>query len=351
MVRVGKASVAAVAALAISISLCAWMMQASEPADAEARADDSSAAPAPTAAVASFAERFASFEDRFGAAGSSQSVAVRTVAIAPSATAPSASAPSAAPVATAADLAAPARAPRLAALVPLPRPAPRSVVAQGAANRPAAPYRVASLSDTAPPTAAAPAEATPRDSGIVDLFKRLTRDPASDEAAKDAAPAEAPPNDANPLTVDPTHTAIYDISARTVYLPTGERLEAHSGLGGYMDDVRSVNLKSRGATPPNVYDLKLRETSFHGVQAIRLVPVDGSKMYGRDGMLVHPFMLGAEGQSNGCVSLKDYATFLKAYQNGDITRLVVVEQLDDPPAARTAADWFSNTFKRIFGRS
>jgi hypothetical protein len=153
------------------------------------------------------------------------------------------------------------------------------------------------------------------------------------------------------LSGDSSHTAIYDISAQTVYLPNGKRLEAHSGLGEYMDDVRSVPLRARGPTPPNVYELKLRESPFHGVQAIRLNPVDGSKMYGRDGILAHPFMLGPNGQSNGCVSVKDYPAFLNAYLRGEITQLVVVERLDDPPSARTAADWFSNMLKEIFGRS
>ena len=32
------------------------------------------------------------------------------------------------------------------------------------------------------------------------------------------------------------HTAVYDISAHTVYLPDGTRLEAHSGLGSRLDD-------------------------------------------------------------------------------------------------------------------
>ena len=31
-------------------------------------------------------------------------------------------------------------------------------------------------------------------------------------------------------------TAVYDISARAVYLPNGTKLEAHSGLGGLMDN-------------------------------------------------------------------------------------------------------------------
>ena len=49
------------------------------------------------------------------------------------------------------------------------------------------------------------------------------------------------------------------------------------------------------------------------------------------------------------MSLKDYPAFLNAYQRGEITRLVVVEQLDDPLSARTAADWLATTLKRLFG--
>jgi hypothetical protein len=163
-----------------------------------------------------------------------------------------------------------------------------------------------------------------------------------------------PPQDpapANPLPDDPQHAAIYDISAHKVYLPNGERLEAHSGLGEYIDDARFVHLRGRGPTPPNVYELKLRESLFHGVQAIRLNPLDGGKMYGRDGILAHSFMLDPNGQSNGCVSFKDYPAFLNAYLRGEITRLVVVHRLDDPPSPRTAGDWLSDKLKGIFGRS
>ncbi|HEY8138062.1 MAG TPA: tlde1 domain-containing protein, partial [Methylocystis sp.] len=53
-------------------------------------------------------------------------------------------------------------------------------------------------------------------------------------------------------------TAVYDISAHTVYLPNGQRLEAHSGLGSMLDDPRSVTQKMRGATPPTVYALTPR---------------------------------------------------------------------------------------------
>jgi hypothetical protein len=140
-------------------------------------------------------------------------------------------------------------------------------------------------------------------------------------------------------------TAIYDISAQVVYLPNGRRLEAHSGFGSYMDDPRYVHIRRKGATPPNTYRLVLRENLFHGVQAIRLIPVDGSKMFGRDGILAHHYLLGPNGQSNGCVSLADYPAFLNAYMNGEIDRLVVVERLDNPPGQMIAAGWLEKAFK------
>ena len=120
-------------------------------------------------------------------------------------------------------------------------------------------------------------------------------------------------------------TAVYNISARTVYLPSGERLEAHSGLGDKLDDPRQVSVKMRGATPPSVYDLTEREDLFHGVRAIRLTPVAGTgAVYGRVGLLAHTYMLGPRGDSNGCISFRDYNRFLQAYLKGDIKRLVVV---------------------------
>jgi Protein of unknown function (DUF2778) len=123
------------------------------------------------------------------------------------------------------------------------------------------------------------------------------------------------------------YTAVYDISARVVYLPDGTRLEAHSGLGEALDDPRYVSVRAKGPTPPHVYELTLREGSFHGVQALRLNPVGDGGIYGRAGLLAHPFMLGPNGDSNGCVSFKDYDAFLRAYQNGQINKLAVVSKL------------------------
>ena len=163
---------------------------------------------------------------------------------------------------------------------------------------------------------------------------------------------EAAPNKpSRSVVTDPARTAIYDISARMVYLPNGDRLEAHSGFGEHMDDVSSVRLKMRGVTPPNVYELTERERPFHGVRAIRLNPVDGDKMFGRKGILAHSYLLGANGQSNGCVSIKDYAKFLNAFLNGEIDRLVVVERLDEPPPANTAVGWITDRVKAFFKSS
>lgn len=124
-------------------------------------------------------------------------------------------------------------------------------------------------------------------------------------------------------------TAVYDISARMVYLPSGTKLEAHSGLGGLMDNPAHVDQRMVGATPPNVYDLKPREKLFHGVAALRMTPVGENEMHGRNGLLVHSYMLGPNGDSNGCVSVKDYDRFLAAYNSGEVKRLVVVPSLKE----------------------
>jgi hypothetical protein len=124
-------------------------------------------------------------------------------------------------------------------------------------------------------------------------------------------------------------TAVYDISAHMVYLPDGSRLEAHSGLGSSLDDPRSANIRMRGVTPPHLYELTPREALFHGVPALRLNPVGGEEaIYGRAGLLAHTFMLGPRGDSNGCVSFRDYNAFLNAYRNQGIKRLAVVARID-----------------------
>jgi len=124
-------------------------------------------------------------------------------------------------------------------------------------------------------------------------------------------------------------TAVYDISARAVYMPNGLKLEAHSGYGHLMDNPAHVSERNVGATPPAVYDLRLRERLFHGVQAIRMIPVDSNATLGRSGLLAHSYLLGPNGDSNGCVSINNYEAFLRAFKNGEIKSLVVVPSLND----------------------
>jgi hypothetical protein len=99
-----------------------------------------------------------------------------------------------------------------------------------------------------------------------------------------------------------------------------------------LDDPRYVDVKGRGPTPPNVYDLTLRSGLFHGVRAIRLKPVAASSMFGRSGILAHTYMLGPSGQSFGCISFKDYPKFLDAFLRGEVNRMVVVPHLQSEPS-------------------
>jgi hypothetical protein len=154
-----------------------------------------------------------------------------------------------------------------------------------------------------------------------------TTGPALAYAAPESSPRELAPGvklSPAPTAAEPG-TALYDISARVVYMPNGERLEAHSGLADKIDDPRFVHVRMHGATPPGTYDLSEREKLFHGVRALRLNPVGGSAaVHGRAGLLAHTYMLGPNGQSNGCVSFRQYDKFLQAYLRGEVKRLVVV---------------------------
>jgi hypothetical protein len=176
----------------------------------------------------------------------------------------------------------------------------------------------------------------------------LTSPPPASSAKKIRLAALETPKGSS-LTLHPgSRTAIYDITARTVYMPDGRRLEAHSGFGDRMDDPRYVHVKKEGPTPPNVYDLSLRESLFHGDQALRMTPVGDGKMYGRAGILTHSYLLGPNGQSNGCVSFKDYPAFLNAFMRGEVTRLVVVERLANPPTTQVAAASFLRSLMDLF---
>lgn len=213
---------------------------------------------------------------------------------------------------------APAEQEKAVAAVPLPMPRPAQI--RVAEEKGPSPREVAEAT-----TANLPAKPPEQPSIFEKLFGKLRpTGPMLAYAPSDGGVSSdgvsGPPYD--------RQTAVYDISAKTVYMPDGTKLEAHSGLGSRMDDPRFVHERMRGATPPHVYDLTMREKLFHGVPAIRLTPVGGnSHIYGRTGLLAHTYMLGPRGDSNGCVSFRDYPAFLKAFRNGDVKRLVVVASL------------------------
>ncbi|NTJ42761.1 DUF2778 domain-containing protein [Agrobacterium larrymoorei] len=142
-------------------------------------------------------------------------------------------------------------------------------------------------------------------------------------------------------------TAIYDISAGVVHLPSGEKLEAHSGIGKMRDNPDFVHVKMRGATPPSSYRLTMRESLFHGVEAIRLTPEDGVNPHGRNGLLAHTYMLAKRGESNGCVVFKDYTKFLAAFKRGEVKRIVVVPKLSGRPSMSASSG--SKGGKTLFG--
>jgi hypothetical protein len=230
-------------------------------------------------------------------------------------------------------------------------PAPQSVVA-AAPNAKAAPIQTARVvpADTTPPL---PQPAPPQtrtaalrekahaavDTAVADtrsvvadtrsIFEKLFGRPAGSMtlAFADADTGSLGTGHNPALGLYDHETAVYDITAHKVYLPDGTALEAHSGLGALIDDPRHADAKDRGVTPPGVYDLRPREALFHGVQALRLIPEDEDKVFGRSGLLAHTYMLGPNGDSNGCVSFRDYQAFLHAYENHEITRLAVVERL------------------------
>ena len=170
-------------------------------------------------------------------------------------------------------------------------------------------------SDTKPEPQKALAYARPDKPGVAGAFKNLFNTPKAGNGV-----------------------AIYDISASVVHMPDGTKLEAHSGIGKMADNPRFVHVKMNGPTPPNTYKLSMRETRFYGVEAIRMTPVGGGKMHGRDGILAHSYLLrGGRAELHGCVAFKDYPRFLKAFKQGKVKQIVVVPSLSRAPQLRVAS--------------
>lgn len=222
---------------------------------------------------------------------------------------------------------APAAAPISA--VPLPRPLPARL-AQTRAEIETSKAVVTAEAPVAVPVIALPApkpEGASKHDAMAAIDARIAVRDEAKAPPKPAPVATIPASLPTALPDQVSRTAVYDITGSVVHMPDGSKLEAHSGLGERMDDPRHIKVRMRGPTPPNVYVLTERERLFHGVRAIRLNPVYEDKMFGRDGMLAHTYMLGPNGQSNGCVSFKDYQKFLTAFLDGKVDKMVVVTDL------------------------
>jgi hypothetical protein len=207
------------------------------------------------------------------------------------------------------------RLPSIDVAMPLPLPRPDGIARQGVARTP--PVVIEPQVAALPPQP----QSQPK-SGEFGIIDKLFADP--DRAAK--AVLAANPN-----------TALYDIAKRVVYLPDGDKLEAHSGYGQWIDDPESVHRKDVGVTPPNVYAVSFREKPFHGVRALRMKPVGSGNMYGRGGILAHSYLLGDGGASNGCISVRDYDRFLKAYEDGKFNQIIVLRSADEPVPSQVAS--------------
>jgi hypothetical protein len=82
-----------------------------------------------------------------------------------------------------------------------------------------------------------------------------------------------------------------------------------------------------------------------------MIPEDSLKVFGRAGLLAHSFMLGPNGDSNGCVSFKNYDAFLQAYLDHKIKRLAVWQVCNESATLSlimTKPEVHSGTFGRRF---
>ncbi|MEM5582476.1 DUF2778 domain-containing protein [Roseibium sp. AS2] len=200
---------------------------------------------------------------------------------------------------------------------------PGAILPPAPDTKPAAPRRTSATAQprrTAPPEETAPVLAYARpgnpeddESGVFGGLGKLFGGP------KGGLPGPA------------SKVAVYDISSATVHMPDGTKLEAHSGIGHRMDNPKYAYVKNYGPTPPNVYRLRMRERRFHGVEAIRMLPLDRAAMKGRDGMLTHTRLLRRSVGSHGCVAFKDYNKFLNAFKRGKVKTLIVVPSMEKLP--------------------
>src|ERR1043165_7778822 len=114
-------------------------------------------------------------------------------------------------------------------------------------------------------------------------------------------------------------------STRSEDLREGKERRSRWSPYHYKKKQNTVHLKLRGSPPPPNDAMGPRDALCHGVEALRMIPAGGEgEIVGRTGLLAHSYMLGPNGDSNGCVSFRNYDAFLRAYKQGKVRRLVVV---------------------------
>ncbi len=207
---------------------------------------------------------------------------------------------------------------------------PGAIVPRMPDAKPDLPQQVRSAKQEPTVTARKPVEAKPEQASPV-LAYATPGTPEKDDDGVFSGIGKLFGNGKDGLPGAGSKVAVYDISAATVHMPDGTKLEAHSGIGHRMDNPKYAYVKNYGPTPPNVYKLRMRERRFHGVEAIRMLPLDHAAMKGRDGMLTHTRLLRRSIGSHGCVAFKDYDKFLKAFKTGKVKTLIVVPSMNKLP--------------------
>ena len=124
-------------------------------------------------------------------------------------------------------------------------------------------------------------------------------------------------------------TAIYDISAHTVYLPNGATAGGAFGSRRRDRTIRASCMKECAGRRHQMFTSLLRANSFF-MGFKRCVSNPSARAIFSDAPDFWRILICscANGASNGCVSFKNYDAFLQAYQNGEIKHLAVVAHLD-----------------------
>lgn len=120
-------------------------------------------------------------------------------------------------------------------------------------------------------------------------------------------------------------TAVYDISAHTVYLPDGTRPEAHPARPKLDDRACCVRRDDWKVTPPHIYESR-RRAKRCSMACSRLVAhaIGGEdKIFGCRPPRITTYMLGSNGDPMAVCRSRITAAVFNAYRNHGIRRLAV----------------------------